>query len=515
MTIARCPSCGDQVRVPATISDQATLRCPLCQETFDCEAVTASLPPVLEVVHDPQAQEVPVLAAAATGFQGISIHGDGGGMVDGGLATEGRDNGNDASPDLPAFEFEEASAPQREAPSFSESVTGSNGETTRRRPSKPANPLPQMIGVILGGLASIPLAQLCLWWIFSTDPVDAGPFVAQYVPFIVPADFRGVTGEEEDELDDPLEDGFLGGDERPGRTLLGSNDPTPFLNNENDSDAGGSNDANATTDDEQANGGLGSNSSIPDVLNKSPEELRNPSVPIDPMYVGLADPHETLRKRRKTTADQIYEDFQGVLDGFEVWSTPAEAESETRSESIDQYYHSMCELGSSLLYVDPDDQRSVQAALSIQETLSSHFRDDSDKLQRFIGNRAARLLQQPTDLVGNGVALAGSLISVEREGDYLASRIRLDDVGRTEVTVYGWLKPPRHFERGCKVLVLGERLSDPAGALDLSVNETEVIAGSFLFILETGGDDDDRQTVSDDSEDRSNVPTNGRNAIIE
>ena len=38
----------------------------------------------------------------------------------------------------------------------------------------------------------------------------------------------------------------------------------------------------------------------------------------------------------------------------------------------------MCELGSSLLFVEPDEDRSKQAVLYIQETLSTHFRDDGD-----------------------------------------------------------------------------------------------------------------------------------------
>jgi hypothetical protein len=451
--------------------------------------------------------------SGTSGFDGIAINAGDARMLGGGGDAQSVSSAAGSEADVPAFDFEEAEAPQREAPSFSTSVAGSSSETTRRRPGKGSNPLPQMVGVVLGGLASIPLAQLCLWWIFSTDPVDAGPLVAQYVPFIVPSDFRGTTSVDDEEPDKSESNQASERQANSRRTLLGENDPTPFSPNGNRprDDSADENSSN----DESAGGGLGTNRSIPDVVNQPPEDLRNRSEPVDPMFVGLANPHEQLRKRRKSTADGVYEDFQGVLDGFEVWSEPATGENPSRSEAIDQYYHAMCELGSSLLYVDPDDERAEQAALSIQETMASHFRAEGGKLRRFLGNRAARLLQQPTDLVGNGVAIAGSLVSVERQGDYLASRIRLDDVGRTEVTVYGWLKPPRNFQPGCKVLVLGERISDPQGALELDVDDSEVIAGSFLLILQTSGSNDDRRTVLDDSSDRSDGPNNGRSTIID
>lgn len=50
--------------------------------------------------------------------------------------------------------------------------------------------MPHVIAVILGGLVAIPLSQICLWWIFSTDPAGVGPAASEMVPFAVPTQFH-------------------------------------------------------------------------------------------------------------------------------------------------------------------------------------------------------------------------------------------------------------------------------------------------------------------------------------
>jgi hypothetical protein len=51
-----------------------------------------------------------------------------------------------------------------------------------------------MIGVVLGGFASLPIATAIMWYGMGKDPFQVGPKVAQYVPWIVPDRFAGRYG---------------------------------------------------------------------------------------------------------------------------------------------------------------------------------------------------------------------------------------------------------------------------------------------------------------------------------
>ena len=58
----------------------------------------------------------------------------------------------------------------------------------RRRAEK--SPIASMLQVVLGGLAAIPISLLILWYGLGKDVGDAGPWVSQYAPWIVPKKFH-------------------------------------------------------------------------------------------------------------------------------------------------------------------------------------------------------------------------------------------------------------------------------------------------------------------------------------
>jgi hypothetical protein len=64
------------------------------------------------------------------------------------------------------------------------------------RPTRPRrrekNPLAEVAKIVLGGVLGLTIGLLVLWHAFGKDPLDAGPTVARYAPFIVPAQFRGL-----------------------------------------------------------------------------------------------------------------------------------------------------------------------------------------------------------------------------------------------------------------------------------------------------------------------------------
>lgn len=57
LSIAHCPRCEERVRVP-DVEGPAEVRCPWCGEAFELDEVTIGLPPMLEIVSLPAANEV-------------------------------------------------------------------------------------------------------------------------------------------------------------------------------------------------------------------------------------------------------------------------------------------------------------------------------------------------------------------------------------------------------------------------------------------------------------------------
>ncbi len=68
----------------------------------------------------------------------------------------------------------------------------SKPSTKARKKEKSA--IGSMIGVVLGGFASLPIATAIMWYGMGKDPFQVGPKVAQYVPWIVPDRFAGRYG---------------------------------------------------------------------------------------------------------------------------------------------------------------------------------------------------------------------------------------------------------------------------------------------------------------------------------
>jgi hypothetical protein len=63
--------------------------------------------------------------------------------------------------------------------------------TGRHARKREPNAILLMFSVLGGGVLSLVLAPLILWWIFKVDPVEIGPPVAVYAPWVVPQQFHG------------------------------------------------------------------------------------------------------------------------------------------------------------------------------------------------------------------------------------------------------------------------------------------------------------------------------------
>ncbi len=69
---------------------------------------------------------------------------------------------------------------------------GALGKAPKKRPQE--SPLKMIGSVVGGGVAAVPIAILLMWYVLGKDPLKAGPAVAQFVPWIVPAEFSDESG---------------------------------------------------------------------------------------------------------------------------------------------------------------------------------------------------------------------------------------------------------------------------------------------------------------------------------
>ncbi len=185
-----CPGCQRTLVLATEASLQAVLRCRHCSKQFTIgEMIEAELG-YWEVVEDPNAPP-----PKASG--------------DGEVAAD------DAVLELSMSE--EYVSPQtllkKQAEkkkvdwSKFEPITHEQYERMRR---KAKSPIWSMLSVLLGGLASIPIATLLIWHVLGKDPLQMGPVVGRYAPWIVPTRFQSNDRKMDEEIPQALPPGGSG-----------------------------------------------------------------------------------------------------------------------------------------------------------------------------------------------------------------------------------------------------------------------------------------------------------------
>lgn len=189
--ILPCAGCNRALLLPGETSSEAEVECPHCAHQFVIGKLLEDLG-TWKVLSDPGA------ASAAT------------------LTTAGSGNTEVESPHLPAEvspsdtssgELQlagESSSDSEQAGKPGSKVNWSNYEPItheqyERMKRKSRSPLWSMLQVVLGGVLAVPIALLILWHGLGKDVADAGPFVSQYAPWIVPEKFRPATDEQNEE----------------------------------------------------------------------------------------------------------------------------------------------------------------------------------------------------------------------------------------------------------------------------------------------------------------------------
>ncbi len=161
MAVANCPECQEEVSLPS-VSEEATVQCPLCDAEYVFSAISDALPPTLIVLDDPLA---------------VSPEADGNDELN--LAPA-----EDVAVSNSAFAFDEESAPGRALV-----------ERAAARRASSGSPLKTLVQIFLGGALALPLAQLVLWHLPEEprDPVGLGEAIyandsLEFLRSIVPAE---------------------------------------------------------------------------------------------------------------------------------------------------------------------------------------------------------------------------------------------------------------------------------------------------------------------------------------
>ncbi|QDU93245.1 hypothetical protein [Lignipirellula cremea] len=186
MSVVECLMCGGEVTVPRDLSSAATVRCPLCQESYAYGDLQQTQPPALIVVDDPGAVATAARAPVAAAAGGFSFDGIASAVDE--TADDDNDIGGIQTSTLsPATEKSPA---RRRAPA------------PRRAKKKPKNPIFEVAKIAIGGVVGIVGALLILAWGPKIDALGLGPKLAKssMTRWAVPASLRGEAATADQQL---------------------------------------------------------------------------------------------------------------------------------------------------------------------------------------------------------------------------------------------------------------------------------------------------------------------------
>ncbi len=447
MTIARCSVCGDEVRIPSGASGRATVECPHCGTRSELATWFAALPPLLTVIDDPMPRPVSL-------------------AVDDEPALE----------EVPKFDFVERAAPS--AVAVQPAVrTGRPSTAVRRRAQPKGGGLLGIAAVLGGGLCALPLAQLVLWWLFGRDPVELGPKVAAYVPFVVPSELRGgpLAPRPNESNDagraDDRREGMRRDERGPRRSPLanpdGSNDPSGV-----DRRVPATDDA----DGRSGNSGPGSLSVAPPNGSGAPGTLA--SLPTRPAELDDLAPAEV---------DEIDAEVRTLLVAHEDWIEAETLGDDERTERLDAYFEAYCRLGERLARFDPRDPEADRVLGIVDGMLAGRL--DDAKLRAFLANRTERKLADSTAVDGSpGIAFVGTVAAIEPGSPFRTVVMRLGSGGGATVRVAAWAPLPGALQPGATAVVLGRIETPERFGWDPTTARGAAMLGGFVLVLKPASD---------------------------
>lgn len=446
----KCLKCDESVLIPAGASLQATVLCPLCHEQFILGDMLDALPPALEVVNDPEAEQSPEVKPFNFDFEGRGEQ-----PTDDIQVSDGEASDSPAAA-VPAFQFED-SAP-----------AGSTGEAKTYRPAarpkrKEKNPIVEMAKVVGGGVLGILIAILGIWWIGKQDPFKLGPKVAEIAPWIVPEELRG-GGDADDDGEEPEQNGKL---QDQNKNRPSGRPPRTTNQGENEHIARGDLSQSPFNDQGEP---ADKNSPKKEDDNKQRKENDNQTQPTNPVRIKIAD--VTTPKSFKQSVD--------IADvALTKWAPEEDFDTEAFRQDA---FKAIDELGKNIAcsnQADPLNESSIQRTRGFLTDL----RGKEKKLGIINSWTAKQLASGDADL--QGVLLAGEVKSIENQGVLWETQVELLTESQEPIAVITLQDPSNYCPPGSKIVMIGAIVRDPiTNLLHYGGENSTVVCSGWLELLE-------------------------------
>lgn len=478
MLTTACPKCEQEVTVPPTAGPESKVRCPLCSEEYSLDIVFAEMPPLLELLDVPSSNGAASHAAAKDDAMDLA-EADVSEDDDGDIALSEAEP--EKGPTASAFNFGDEPAA---ADAGAATTTGKAVRPGRKR--KQANPILQLLPVVLGGMMALPIAQMILWWLpgdWKRDPVGLAPNLPSFMAFLAPESLRkpGLS-EEPDDADNtaqtprsgngrPPKDALSNltsngtGDNSFGRDLSGA-----LLGNEQDNDK--SDRPKNNPRNPRRNGG---NNSQDGNQNGNGNNQSGGGDPINEVASPVIGPKNAPTYEAAELGAALT-DAKNVPQSLAM-AADTTLEAADRFENADRYQAEIGKLAHVATHTDPRPDGYEEDLDGILSQVS----DSTSKL-RVAANLAVRHLKQEAR-ESDGILISGTVEKIQKHGPQLHEAvIKLKSTSQQPISVFGKKNPKGAFNVGDTVIILGTIIDDPQADLGGYRGPSEpVIWGGYSY----------------------------------
>jgi len=350
-----------------------------------------------------------------------------------------------------------------------EPITHEQYERMRR---KAKSPIWSMLSVLLGGLASIPIATLLIWHVLGKDPLQMGPVVARYAPWIVPTRFQPYDFDEDIQRPEPPSG--ASGFRRFDNVMNSSTDFSATSGSPSDSEPFAVGSSSETTSSAQSRPFRSRDHSapqaMPDSSDSSVEEpLNNESTAESPL--ATAPP-----------SNDVFSVINQVKKDLEAWNERGE-DRELQKKLAFQTYSSLSSLAlaSNQLPLASPIRRLVRTELhSVGQQVAQHL----DIQQLIQSGSRFWLTSHQEDLIGLAI-----VISVARatEADNVWHITPATSFGEEsiQITVPKEILPS--LSEGQNILAIGclarAKSAAKAEPLELASKSTSMLTANYVYVL--------------------------------
>ncbi len=486
LMVVKSPRCDDMVTLPAGLTPESRVRCPFTKEEFLVQEILDQLPPMLEVVDGPV-----TASAASTGAMAATMFDDAAaetaddsaadsafGFMDtaekpdtaeqDGETVKGaalfESGAGSEQPSASAFDFAAADVAESAA---ADETSGAApvGRKPRPRPNKkPKNAAAEIIKIVLGGVAGLVIAQAIMWWGMKTDPFILAPKLPSWMAWAAPASLRNPDAVEEQPAGGDQVSGNGSGqngqaDQNSGPELDQPYDPdAPFPEAGTGlqaRDVVDDTDEHAASSDVPGTGGGADNAHTAVADDDTLEDLPDDPPPDEPVEERLG-----VRNAPSYTGDELGKALKEADDFKAKVEAEGGMDLTARPQDAADMYRALCNLSERATFVDPDGNQ-VKDRLAAAEGIVLDLSKKKSQLDA-IGRFGATWLELGEKRPGNGIALAGTVMSIAPQGELFDTELQLFAGGQPVVTVMSKVDPQEAYSKDDRIVILGSVVEEPS-----------------------------------------------------